>query len=42
MVCRKHRVFPTNHVNPIYFTSIEQIHRVEWITKAIPSDPDLL
>src|SRR3546814_19258306 len=33
---------PSDHVNPIYFKRVEQIHRVDRSLKAIPSDPDLL
>src|SRR3546814_3365504 len=33
---------PSDHVNPIYFKRVEQIHRVGGSPPAIPSDPDLL
>src|SRR3546814_5126444 len=33
---------PSDHVNPIYFKRVEQIHRVDRSLKAIPCDPDLL
>ena len=31
MFRRKHFVFPTKHVNPLYTPNLEQIHRVWWI-----------
>src|SRR3546814_17098916 len=33
---------PSDHVNPIHFKTVEQIHRVDRSLQAIPSDPDLL
>ena len=42
MFRRKHFVFASKHVNPLYIKQLEQIHRAGWIAYAIPFSPDLL
>ena len=33
MFRRKHAVRPPKHVNPLYTSKLEQIHRVRWIAR---------
>src|SRR3546814_476075 len=42
VVRRNRAAVPSDHVNPIYFKRVEQVHRVGGSPPAIPSDPDLL
>src|SRR3546814_1104244 len=42
VVRRNRAAVPSDHVNPIYFKRVEQVHRVGGSPPAIQSDPDLL
>jgi len=42
MITWKHFVVPRDHVNPLYFTELEQLHRFLHNRAAISEEPDLL
>jgi len=42
VIRRKRCAFPSDHVNPLYTSRIDQIHMADGSPKAIPSDHDLI